>query len=186
MFRPRRPFPPLPSSPRHLCALRVSALSPSYPFPSAFNLKHSTFNRSSLSPFPATLAALPQRIENKATLSLVFATLARLVNRNLFVCHSYKKLRGVGYPAQSKSLSNPHISANSFIIRTSEIRACNPCRIRTSKTQDLKSFRIRTYKKRGRGGLVCSARLRELCVSALKIAPCLTPSQRKGLSYCRL
>jgi len=71
--------------------------------------------------------------------------------------------------AQSKFLSHPHLSPNSFVIRTSEIRPCNPCRIRTSKTQDLKSFRIRTYKKTGEGALslVCSARPRELRVSAL-------------------
>jgi hypothetical protein len=36
-------------------------------------------------------------------------------------------------------------------ISTYAKHARNPFRIRTSKTQDLKSFRIRTYEKRGRG-----------------------------------
>src|SRR5580704_15794384 len=38
-----------------------------------------------------------------------------------------------------------------FRIRTSEKRARNSSRIRTSKTQDLKPFRMCTYRKRGRG-----------------------------------
>jgi len=39
------------------------------------------------------------------------------------------------------------LRSKSFTIRTSEKCGCNPCRIRTSKTQDLKSFRIRTCEK---------------------------------------
>src|SRR5262249_53145670 len=42
-------------------------------------------------------------------------------------------------------------SANSFSSRTSVKFARNPFRIRTSRTKDLKSFRIRTYEKRGEG-----------------------------------
>jgi hypothetical protein len=41
---------------------------------------------------------------------------------------------------------------NSFRIRTSEKHARKPCRMRTSKTRGLKSFRIRSYKKTGEGG----------------------------------
>jgi hypothetical protein len=40
---------------------------------------------------------------------------------------------------------------NSFRIRTSEKHARKPCRMRTSKTRGLKSFRIRSYKKTGEG-----------------------------------
>jgi hypothetical protein len=40
---------------------------------------------------------------------------------------------------------------NPFIIRTCANRACNSLRICTSKTQDLKPFRIRTYEKTGEG-----------------------------------
>jgi hypothetical protein len=40
---------------------------------------------------------------------------------------------------------------NPFTIRTSAKRACNPSRMRSSKTQHLKSFRIRIYEKKGGG-----------------------------------
>jgi len=39
-------------------------------------------------------------------------------------------------------------------IRTYEKHAPNPFRIRTSKTQDLKPFRMNTYEKRGRGPVI--------------------------------
>jgi len=45
----------------------------------------------------------------------------------------------------------PALGPKLFRMRTYEKLACNPFGIRTSKTQDLKSFRIRTYKKRGGG-----------------------------------
>ena len=54
----------------------------------------------------------------------------------------------------------------SFIIRTYAKHTRNPFRIRTSKTLDLKSFRIRTYKKGGRGAPCFSAsRLTDIVVS---------------------
>jgi hypothetical protein len=49
------------------------------------------------------------------------------------------------------------LAAKSRRIPTYEICARNPFRIRTSKTQDLKLFRIRTYEKTGEGGPIqCS------------------------------
>jgi hypothetical protein len=40
---------------------------------------------------------------------------------------------------------------NSFTIRTYAKRACNPCRMRSFKTQDLKLFRMRSSEKNGWG-----------------------------------
>jgi hypothetical protein len=49
------------------------------------------------------------------------------------------------------------LAAKSLRIRTYEIYVRNPFTIRTSKTQDLKPFRIRTYEKTGEGGPIkCS------------------------------
>jgi hypothetical protein len=47
-----------------------------------------------LTPFPATLTALPQLAENQATLSSFAATLTSRVSYNSCVCHSYKKTPG--------------------------------------------------------------------------------------------
>jgi len=105
-----------------------------------FNFELSTVNCLPLSPFPATLTDHSQHVENAITLSPVFATLADTVNHKPFVCHSYKKYRGVGYTVQTKFLPRLYFSPNSFAIRTSENRAPNSRRIRTSKTQDLKPF----------------------------------------------
>ena len=72
--------------------------------------------------------------------------------------HSYKKHPGWGYILQAKIFSFRNLTTRysllstiSFIIRTYEKRARNSRRIRTSKTRHLKPFRIRTYKKTGRG-----------------------------------
>jgi hypothetical protein len=45
-----------------------------------------------------------------------------------------------------------HPVPNPFKIRISAKRACNPCRMRSFKTQDLKPFRMCSYEKTGRGG----------------------------------
>src|SRR5580658_10089070 len=60
-------------------------------------------NSTALSPFPATLAGPEQLHENAATLSPAFATLTDRVKHKSFVCHSYKKQGGWGYPRQIKS-----------------------------------------------------------------------------------
>jgi hypothetical protein len=49
------------------------------------------------------------------------------------------------------NLGQPPIARISFRICTYEKRARNPFRMRTSKTKDLKLFRMNTYRKRGRG-----------------------------------
>jgi len=54
-------------------------------------------------------------------------------------------------------LPSPHVCSDAvdaicFRIRTYGKRARNPLRIRTSKTQHLKPFRMNTYKKTGEGG----------------------------------
>jgi hypothetical protein len=120
-----------------------------------------------VSPFLATLTDDPQLTENPATLSPVPATLTGRVKHNPFVCHSYTKHRGVGYTLQSKFFSSrnpatlhsplvyPEASRRATIpcrIRTSAKPARNSRRIRTSKTQDLKPFRMNTYEKTGEGG----------------------------------
>jgi len=137
-------------------------------------------NTPSLSPFPATLTDGSQLTENPATLSPVPATLTSRVKHNPFVCHSCKKHPGWGpaivnffvaqisdlavrqvtshkSPVTASALFLPPVTGHqsqvtkSFTIRTYEKHARNSRRIRTSKTQDLKLFRINTYKKTGRG-----------------------------------
>ncbi len=117
------------------------------------------------SPLFATLADHRQPTENPAALSPFPATLARHVNHNPFVCRSCEKHGGAHPSSQSLRVSetpstNPltirhsPLSAISFKIRTSTNHASNPCRMRSSKTQHLRSFRIRTYKKTGGEGHV--------------------------------
>ena len=135
-----------------------------------------------LSPLFATLTAHSQATENKATLSPFPATLTAHVNHNPFVCHSYKKHPGVRSHPSSQSLRvaaalfpNPLVARVSPVtdhqspvtksfttlslrvvlarkIRTSEKYSRNSFRIRTSKTQDLKLFRMNTYEKTPQGG----------------------------------
>ena len=104
-----------------------------------------------LTPFPAALTCHLQLVENTAALSPASVTLADTVTHNSFVSRSCKKHRGVGYTVQSKFLSFPHASPDSFVIRISAKRAGNSRRIRISKTQHFKPFRIRIYGKTGRG-----------------------------------
>jgi hypothetical protein len=59
-------------------------------------------------------------------------------------------LRSEGGVVEGSSFNSS--SSNSFTIRTYPKPARNPFAMSTSKTKDLKSFRIRTYEKKGRGG----------------------------------
>jgi hypothetical protein len=128
------------------------------PFLLAVGCELSTDNCHPVSPFPATLTDDSQLTENSATLSPVPATLTSRVNPNPFVCHSCRKHPGWGYLLQAKIFSFGNLTTNysplstiSFIIRTSAKHTRNTSRIRTSKTQDLKPFRMNTYKKTGEG-----------------------------------
>jgi hypothetical protein len=90
---------PQPLSPHSLAhtfhhTRRVPTSTSSFDFP----ISNFAFSTASASPLSATLTDTPQLHESKTTLSLAFATLTRLVKPNSFVCHSYKKHRGVGYP----------------------------------------------------------------------------------------
>jgi len=188
--RRRCPFPAIPSSQSNLRALCVSALSSSDRCFSPFDFELSTVNLISVSPFLATLTTSLQLTENTSTLSPFVATLTNHVNHKPFVCHSYKKHRGVGipsgchpessegsaflcrlsplprraYPAKGNPIPGssrilPLVTGhqppvtNLFRIRTYTKSPDNSNRIRTSKTQDLKPFRIRTYKKTRGGSL---------------------------------
>ena len=118
------------------------------------------------SPLFATLADHLQLPENPATLSPFPATLTRRVNHNPFACHSYEKHPGAGasalfvIPREPRNLlllfqfatHHSPLATKFPIIRTSEKHTDNPFRIRTSKTQDLKLFRMNTYEKTQEGG----------------------------------
>jgi hypothetical protein len=95
-----------------LCALSVSAFS--FPDVSPLNLKLSTVNFPSLSPFAATLTGFLQLTENKTTLSPAFATLTRRVKLNPFVCHSYKKHPGRGVTPFKPNLLPPEPNHSSL------------------------------------------------------------------------
>jgi hypothetical protein len=57
----------------------------------------------------------------------------------------------LAHPIPPLSSLQTQNAPNSFGIRTSEKHLHNPFRMNTSKTKDLKSFRIRTYEKKGEG-----------------------------------
>lgn len=116
MFSPRQPF--LQSAPS--CFRSGGSLAPRFSVPppchperrggSAFsssNFELSTVNLPSVTPFPATLANLPQVNENKTTLSLSFATLTSHATRKSFACHSCKKHPGWGpHPSNQVRISS--------------------------------------------------------------------------------
>jgi len=115
-----------------------------------------------LTPFPATLSAESQLIENPATLSPVVATLTRHLHHNPFVCHSYKKHPGGGCTLQP-AISFPNLATRHSPLATSWVHPLPPVTshqsritksfiICTSKTQHLKPFRMNTYKKTREGG----------------------------------
>jgi hypothetical protein len=140
--------PPATSTPNRPCALGPNALasrSPLHP-----NIP--TFEPANPQTIPS-ITPLPTNLDAASSISPLFATLT-------------ENTRGGGYIFQSKFFSfrnlttlhsllvYPQASRTatiSFRIRTSAKRARNPRRIRTSKTQHLKPFRMNTYEKRGRG-----------------------------------
>src|SRR5271169_6035584 len=63
-------------------------------------------------------------------------------------------------PPFSRSLEGSRPTTKARRIRIYEKCACNSFKIRTSKTQDLKPFRICTYEKTGEGGPPPSAHFR--------------------------
>jgi hypothetical protein len=73
----------------------------------------------------------------------------------------------------------PSPVTNSRRMRISSKHTRNPSRIRTSKTQDLKLFRMNTYKKLGRGSLL-------LLVAQTPVCALLHPSSAKPLLTLRL
>src|SRR5580704_12884175 len=131
----RSALPRLLPNPSDLCALCVSALS-------------------SLSRF--TLFTLSQ---NNAKLTPLFSYSSAFFEKECFsnpfpINHFRTLLQNTGGVPQKSNPSSPQFprfAPNSFTICTSVKPARNPFRIRTSKTQDLKSFRIRTYEKKGEG-----------------------------------
>src|SRR6185437_6057648 len=131
-----------------------SQINPPRPFQ---RFSASDLATASLTPFLATFRKKSQLIQYPAALSRVVATLTRHLHHNPFVCHSYKKHPGGGYtlaPAISfRNLTTRHspLATKSFIIRTSAKPARNPFGIRTSKTQNLKLFRMNTSEKTPRG-----------------------------------
>jgi len=81
-----------------------STLAKQHPPVSFISFTFSTsFASPSVTPFPATLTSHLQLAENAAALSPAFATLTSRVKHKSFVCHSYKKHPGWGYPANRDS-----------------------------------------------------------------------------------
>jgi len=94
--------------------------------------------------------------------SYSYALFCHHENDNLFVFTRFRTLSqkhpGWGHLLQTKIFSFGNLATHysplstiSFIIRTSAKHARNTSRIRTSKTQDLKPFRMNTYRKTGEG-----------------------------------
>jgi len=127
-------------------------------FASDLATSHSSLATALLTPFPATLSGKSQLIENPAALSRVVATLTHHVHHNPIVCHSYKKHPGSHLSSQRSlrsGFSRPNLlptrhsqlATISSIIRTYIKSAHKLFRMNTSKTQDLKPFRMNTSEK---------------------------------------
>jgi len=88
-----------------------------------FPISNFVFSPASATPLSATLTDTPQLHENKATLSPAFATLTGRVKHKSFVCHSYKKHRGVGYPSILKQFPfAPRLLCKNRSANTPDIR----------------------------------------------------------------
>jgi hypothetical protein len=145
-----------------LCVLCVSAFSS--PDLSPFNSNPSTRNlaflvdaldaASSLSPLFATLTkntggwGTPSFSANSVPSALKSAR--ALPPTDLFAAQHHPP-HCFSFFHQSPVTSHHSQVTKSFTIRTYAKCARNPCRMNTSKTQDLKLFRINTYKKNGEG-----------------------------------
>jgi hypothetical protein len=92
------------TSPRYRPTLNHPLKRYSTILPLSVGCQLSAVSSLSPSPFPATVTGSSQLIENPATLSPAFATLTSHVNPNPFVCHSYRKTPGVGYPRRASHL----------------------------------------------------------------------------------
>ncbi len=104
---------------------------------------HSTLAPVPLSPFVAILEAA-------SSISPVFATLTKNTRGGVYSSFSTNSAHRSGPPDQLDPCRRP-LATIPFKIRTYEKRARNSCRIRTSKTKDLKPCRMNTYRKIGRG-----------------------------------
>jgi hypothetical protein len=121
-----------------LYALRVSAFN-HHASGSLFSLFRK--NRKTLNPFLSNSSALSEKECFRNSFSI--NTLRTLLQNT----------RGVPQNSNPSSPRFLRFAPNSFTICTYAKHTRNPFRIRTSKTQHLKSFRIRTYEKRGEGPL---------------------------------
>jgi hypothetical protein len=157
-----------------MLALSLEALRPRHRHISSTTFTYHTSScfsasqeRPSVSPFLATLMSNPQLTENPATLSPLAALLRGASSISPVLATLTKNTGGWGTPFNPNSslpviqpllhspLVYPEASRRATIlcrIRTSAKRAYNSRRIRTSKTQDLKPFRMNTYEKTGEGG----------------------------------
>ena len=125
-------LPTLASCP--LCALRVSAFS-LHASGSLFSLFRN--NRKKLNPFLSHSSALFKKecFHNPFPVNYLHTLLQNTQG---------VRPKSIPYSALSRSFA-----PNPFTICTYAKHTRNPFRMRTSKTQHLKSFRIRTYEKRG-------------------------------------
>ena|ERR1700730_10209336 len=120
-----RPQPPSPHSLAHTFhhTRGVLPCTSSFDFP----ISNFVFSTASATPLSVTLTDTPQLHENKATLSPAFATLTGRVKHKSFVCHSYKKHRGVGYPSILKQFPFvPRLLCKNRSANTPDMRPGSP------------------------------------------------------------
>jgi len=105
----------------------------------------------------------------------------------LSATHTKKHPGGGTSQAPPKNFNrNPSVfncfSPKSFTMRTYAKHTCNPFRMRTSKTQHLKSFRIRTYEKMGGGvartSVWCTQPVYPSCANSQAHRPSRVPPRR--------
>jgi hypothetical protein len=151
MFRTHRPFPtsahPLTyfriSSSADLCGLCTSAFSSL----SCFTLSLFCRNSAKISPsFSYSSALFKKECLDKSFPINSFRTLLQNTGGGTPQVKISSRLFSI------LSAPCPSLAAKSRRILTYEKWLRNPFTIRTSKTQDLKPFRIRTYEKTGEGG----------------------------------
>jgi hypothetical protein len=132
------------------------------PLPHSFHSNRCHPERTEGSAFRLPPLSAPSAFLASPLFSYSCALFCRNESDKLFVFRQlhtlFSKHPGGGYPLQPAIFSFRNLTTRysllstiSFTIRTYEKRARNCRRIRTSKTQDLKLFRMNTYKNTGRG-----------------------------------
>ena len=136
-----------------------------------FDFELLTINLRAVTPFPATLANLPQVNENKTTLSLSFATLTSRVTRKFFACRSYENTRDV--PPKTKIC----FRVSAFSSLATRHSTLSPVESALTKIASITHLESALTKKPGVGGKLFTGN--PLTTSSDRVRKCACPGRAK-------